>query len=310
MPLSIGVIPPPPPPPAPQIDVVRANWVAPDGTAWELMGPHEQFGWLTTPGIAGWGAAPITIVTDPLARGGVEVRHIRTEPRRITWPLNVYGATHTQFLARYRNLMRAFTQTSRFRRPGVLTVRRPTGQARSIEGYYEDGFGGEGGENAWHANPVLTLFCPDGYWRDTVVERVTRAYGSETATPYLDPYITVSSSQVLGQTTITNSGDVDTWPVWTITGPTTAVTATSNTLDASWTITFNLDAGETITVDTGSVRPTIRGPAGENLSGALDWPDAVLWPLVPGANDVGLLMEGAGEGSVIELAFYRRYETA
>lgn len=318
MPLAVGVgtspvITPPSSPsdfwPVYDPGTIRATWTDPDGIEYELTGPHEAHGWLTTPEISGWGATPITHVTDPLARGGVEMRTVRVEPRRLTWPLHIYGYTNVEWRDRYRRLMKAFTKTTTRRRPGTLTVWYVDGTARAIDAWYEDGFGGEAGENWVFANPVLTLFCPDGYWRDVKATTVRRDYATAAGKPFLNPYFTVSSGRLLGQTTIYNPGDVEGWPLWTIAGPTEGLTAVNNTTGQAFTISHTLIGGEAITIDTSSARPTIRGPSGENLSGALNWPAAELWPLVEGDNDITFTMSTAAPGAYVELTYHPRYES-
>lgn len=317
MPLAIRATAPTTPPVTPgpvsppvDLGTIRATWTDPTGQVWQLTGPHELYGWLTRDQIAGWGAAPVSLVTDPLARGGVSVRHQRREPRRLTWPLHVYGDTHLQFVRRYRALMRAFTLT-KYLGPGVLTVyRSEDSSARQIEAYYEDGFGGETGENWLSANPVLTLLCPDPYWRDVNPQQVSRDYVSSTGRSFLSPYLTVSSSRTLGQSMIANDGDVEAWPSWTITGPATQLTATNTTTGDSFTLTYNLLSGQQATIAVDPTRPMLRGPGGVNLIGSLNWPGAVLWALVPGTNNVDLQLLGSGPGTKVELAYYRRYETA
>ncbi|MER7167026.1 hypothetical protein ABT336_13290 [Micromonospora sp. NPDC000207] len=264
---------------------------------------------MTTQQVAGWGAAPRTFVTDPLARGGVTVRHIRAEPRRITWPLHVYGDTHQEFVGRYRSLMRAFMLTAQMGRPGVLRVSRPDGTAREIEAFCEDGWSGAGGENWVYANPVLTLMCPDGFWRDTEPRAVRREYQSG-GSPFLSPYLTVSPGQVLGATEVVNPGDVDGWPIWTITGPSTLITAANHTTGQQFGLSYNLPAGEAIVVDTSTHRPTVRGPAGQNLVGALNWPGADLWSFTAGVNSVEFTVDGSGAGTSLEVLFFPRYEAA
>jgi hypothetical protein len=314
MPLLVGAgLTPSPHPDNPTVPVwvedagsIYATWTDPLGQQWQLSNTDDHLGYFTTDAIAGWGAVPVEIITDPLSRGGEDVRHIRAEPRRLTWPLHIFGDDHLQFLTRYRNLLRAFTATTHRRTPGVLRVARPDGTAREIEAFYEDGFGGEAGENWLFANPVLTLFCPDGYWRaaePTIIPR-TNAPGR----PYLRRYPQVSSAQVLGAFTATNPGEVDAWPTWTITGPATKVIAVNTDAGGAFTLTHDLPPGETITITTN--RPTVRGPGGRNLTDALDWPGAMLWPLVPGTNQVDVQIHGAGPGSGFTLTFHARFEGA
>lgn len=292
----------------PPVGTMRATWIDPTGVEWDLSSPNGEIGWFTRPGVAGWGAAPVTIVTDPLARGGVSVRHQRDEPSRLTWPVHIWGDTHMEWLTRYRQLMRAFTLTKR-RGAGIMRVARPDGSAREIPCLYEDGFGGEPNENHDFANPVLTLFCPDGFWRDVVPQTVRRSYAAA-PTPYLAPYPTVSSGQVLGATTIDNDGDIEVWPSWQLTGPATQLVATNVTTGKSFTLTHNLLAGEIITIIRTPTRTLVRGPGDVNLIGKLNFPSAVLWSLLPGPNDIDFQVSGSGPGTDILLSYYRRYEGA
>lgn len=307
--VAVPATPPATAPPIPfreDVGTMQATWTDPTGVVWPLTDISPSRGFFTPNAIAGWGAQPYEIVTDPMSRGGESVRYIRAQPARLTWPLHIWGETHTQFVARYRALRRAFLSTVHLSMPGVLTVARPDGTARAIDAYYEDGWGGDAGQNWLSASPVLTLFCPDGAWRDTAQTVVRR--GSSPGVPFADPFMTLSSSQTLGSTQVDNPGDITAWPTWTITGPCTGVTATNSTTGQTFTITYTLSAGETITITTD--RPTVRGPAGQNIVGALNWPTAFLWGLRPGINDIVFNVLGSGSGSAIDLAFYPRYEGA
>lgn len=314
MPLFSGVVAPPTGPddtfirnPAEDVGTITATWIDPLGGQWPLSTTADSIGWFTRPGVAGWGATSYEIVTDPLARGGESVRFVRAQPARLTWPLHVFGDTHLEFVQRLRALKRAFLMTMHRRTPGILRVMRPDGKGREIEAFYEDGWGGQGGHEDWlFADPVLTLFCPDGYWRDIEPISVYNTYG--TLVSYLDPYPTVSESQVLGNTTIANPGDVVAWPVWRIDGPAEQIVATNHSTGEAFTLTHTLMAGEYITITT--QRPTIRDGTGANLAAALNWPSAVLWGLLPGDNSIEYSVTGATTGSRITLNFYARYDGA
>lgn len=298
----------PPPIPRPPLtvepDTIHAEWIAPDGTILALSDP--TLGWFTTRGVGGWGAVPVSRVDDPAPRGGVTVRHIRDEPRSLTWPLHIWGDSGIEFNGRYRHVTDLFTMTESMG-PGILRVARSDGQdaAREILAYYEDGLGGDVGQGWLSANPVLTLFCPNGFWRGVTTETVTRTY--QTGTPYLSPYLTVSSGQVLGESSILNPGETDAWPSWVITGPAEQVTATNRRTGESFTLVYALEPGATITVTTDP--PTVRGPDGQPLSSALNWPDAELWPLKRGVNEVEFAVSGSGPGTTITLSFVARYQT-
>lgn len=294
--------------PASDVGTIQATWIAPDGTQWLLTPPvGVDYGWLTGPGIAGWGAPPVSLTADLHPRGGSRVRFRRAEQRTITWPLLVYGSTHMELTQRRRALTEAFVMTRRLG-PGILRVARPDGTARQISAWYQDGAQGSGGEDWLHTNLVVQLLCEDPWWRDVEPTTVYREHQAST-TPFLNPFPTVANSQVLGATTITNSGGVEAWPTWTITGPATGLTATNNTTGEAFTLTHTLaSSAEKITITTDP--PTVRGPSAEVLTGALNWPGAVLWGLQPGVNNVTFTVSGAAAGTSITLSYYARYETA
>jgi hypothetical protein len=285
---------------------MRATYTDPLGTVWDLSDTSDSRGYFTTQQVGGWGAPVFEIVTDAKPRGGETIRFIRPEPARITWPLHIWGDTHIQFVQRYRDIRRAFLLTAHMNQPGLLRVARPDGSAREAEVWYEEGFKGESGENWVSANPVLTLFVPDGAWRDVNPVVITRNQGSPS--DFFSNFPAVSSSQVLGDTTIFNPGDMAAWPVWTITGPCTTLTATNATTGQTFTLTATLTSGQTATITTD--RPTVRGPAGENLVGQLNWPTAYLWGLAPRDNAITFVVSGGGPASQIQLAFTPRYEGA
>jgi hypothetical protein len=295
--------------PLSDVGTIYATWTDPTGVEWPLTDKTPDRGYHTTRGIAGWGAMPYEIVTDPQARGGETVRHVRQLPARLTWPLNIWGDTHLEFVDRYRALRRAIMMTVHRGQPGRLTVMRSDGSGRFIEAFYEDGWGGESGENWLFANPVVTFYCPDGAWKD--IERVveTRTFGTAgTLVSFLAPFPTFSAGQSGGSPTLTNPGELVAWPEWVITGPASGITGTNVTTGKSFSLVYDLAAGESITVTTD--RPTVRGPAGQNLVNALNWPTAYLWGLEPGDNTVEFSIGGSGIGTTIEISFYPRYEGA
>lgn len=293
-----------------------AVWTDPDGGQWQLSNTLMDHGYFTTREIGGIGAAPYELVTDPLSRGGEEVRFIRSNPRRITWPLHIWGDSHAQFLTRYRNLQRAFTLTSHRGAPGTLTLFRydedgVITEGRQIEAYYEEGFDIAGGQGQSFANPVLTLFCPDGYWRDITPVQLDLSYRQ--GAPFLVPYPTVSPSGISGQYALYNAGEVDAWPLWQIAGPMTSLTATNSSVSGglAFTLGYPLQADETAVVDlTKPNRPMLYNASGDTLSSYLDWPGASLWPLASGENRIDVQMAGAGPTSHITLTFQPRYESA
>lgn len=283
---------------------ITATWIDPTGVEWPLS--DTSAGWFTLPGPAGWDATTYEIVTDPLPRGGEQVRSIRSQPGSITWPLYVWGETHLQFVERRRQIKRAILMTVHRGLAGTLKVERPDATARTIEAFYSAGLEGGEGQGWLFSTDAVTLWCPDGYWRSTEAVEITAQYTE--GEDFLNPFPQVSPALSLGETTITNTGDVAAWPTWTITGPMTALTASNFTTGYEFTLTYPLLAGEQVVITTN--RPTVRGPIGQNLASALNWPNAYLWGLLPGDNSVNFNMSGASVGSSVQLSYYPRFDGA
>lgn len=300
------------PVPLPEIGFATATYTDPTGRVWSLT--DEAAGWFTlADGVSGLGAAPYGLTTDAHPRGGARLRYAQPQPRAIVWPIYVYGETHVEFVGRWRALAAAFTRTLRDG-PGSLEIARPDGTRRRVAVYYQEGFEGRGtkGYGIVSDAAAITLWCEDPYWIDPVAVAVHRETGSLAS--FFEPYPTVSSSQVLGATTVKNPGDVVVWPKWTITGPASLITFTHEGTGEAFTVDPTavghgaLLSGQQVTISTDP--PSVRYQDGSNWVGALDWPSAVLWGLAPGDNPVTFQLDGSGPGSAVDLTFNPRYETA
>lgn len=300
--------------PPPVVDKVlgvgrsSATWFAPDGSIWPLTA--HKLGWFTLQQPEGLGAIPISMKVDANPRGGNRVRHIRKESRIITWPIEVWGRDHLEYVARWRNLLEAFSQTDE-NGPGILELALGDGSQRRIYAYYQDGFDSDL-PYATDGRAVLTLYCERAEWQGfpSVVER--REYAGDPI-DFLAPYPSISSSQLLGDTTLVNPGSVKAWPKWTIKGPATSITATLHTTGESFTldpsnISETFAGGDTITIETDP--PRIRNQDGDVWTGALDWPSAVLWGLPKGEHEVSFTVAGADTTTSIQLEFPPLYRSA
>lgn len=301
---------PPPASPA-EVGYASVTYIDPRGNRWPLTDTREQQ-WTPADGVSGLGAAPYSLTSDQHPRGGARLRHVQPLARTITWPLLVIGDDHASFVARWRELARAFTDTLRLG-PGILEFQRPDGSRRQIEVLYEEGFDVSGAAYSgmtWDT-AVLSLWCEDPYWYNPATLTVHREHS--VGEDYLAPFPSVSSGQVLGATTVTNPGDIVVWPTWTITGPASLITFTH--ADSGDSFVFDptpvhggpLLAGESMTVRTDPVQ--VRYQDGTNWVGGLNFPGAVLWGLEPGDNAVTFQLDGSGPGSAVDLSFNARYET-
>lgn len=243
------------------VGVPSFSWVDPDGVEWPLSNTSESQGWFTIRGPSGWGAAPIEFATDSLPRGGESVRFIQSKSSTIQWPMEIFGATHDQFVRRYRRISRAFTLTTRRNRPGRLVVQRPDGSpARYLEAFYADGLAGEPDQNHLFARPVISLFCPEGKWRSTEPVVALRTFtpttggggGGDPGDPggggtdqvsFFSPFISLTSSRVVGSATLAPAQAEDDVEATDDEGPddVSSLTAITNAGDVeawpSWVVT-------------------------------------------------------------------------
>lgn len=308
------------PVPLPEIGYATAQYTDPTGTVWPLT--DTEAGWFTlAEGVSGLGAVKYELTSDAHPRGGARLRHAQPQPRTIVWPLFVQGQDHMEFLERWRALATAFTRTLRLgpdgtRVPGVLEIARPDGSRRRIEVFYEDGFEGQD-KRGWGRDAdsaVISLWCEDPYWTDPVPQTVHREQGELAS--FFDPFPTISSSQVLGATTVVNPGDTTVWPTWVVTGPASLITFTHGGSGEFFSLNpsapqvghGNLLQGEQVLISTNP--PSVRFENGDNWVGGLNWPTASLWGLAPGDNPVSFVLAGSGPGSAVDLVYNPRYETA
>lgn len=150
---------------------------------------------------------------------------------------------------------------------------------------------------------VVEFYASDPWWYDVSDSSQDFAIGTPATFFPLFP-MRLASSDVFADTTIDNTGDVEAWPVWIITGPATSIVLRNLTTGKLLTIAVPLSAGETVTVDTTRGVKTILTNTGFNAFGLAT---GNLWPLAEGSNSVRLEMSGATAASTISLRWRRRW---
>jgi hypothetical protein len=185
-----------------------SSYIDPHGVVWPMTDASAPY-YALADGVSGLGAAPVTLTTDPLPRGGVRLRHVQPQARTIIWPVHVEGDTHQEFIDLWRAMGRAFTDTLRYG-PGILDIARPDGRRRQIKVRYQDGWDGLGqagtgllGQGRRHPARRGPVLLRPGAGRHRPDLRLSPA--PRTSCPRTRQ---VSNSQVLGDTTLTNPGDV------------------------------------------------------------------------------------------------------
>ena len=274
----------------PDSDVVDLN----DGTDFKLL--FGEFGYLYP---------PITHADErvPLEPGS-RLRQTNVHARTIDIPVLMKGTDRADFLTNMRSFLRKVDPTRgdsviQYSAQGVtrlLTVRYVGG----LEGNYKN----KQAMESWN-KIVLSFKAFDPFWYATssIVNEYTT---SDVATFFPFFPLTLNASQVIANPTIDNEGDVETWPIWTITGPASDINLVNSTTGKILTLTYTLGEAETIVIDTRPDAKTITLQDGTNLFEYLSVTSA-LWSLERGENDISLQMAGATADSAIELVYTPRY---
>lgn len=306
----------------PEPGIFVPEFIAPNGVVLPLNAPGSVLH--STRGVSGLGLAPREIVATDNPEGGTVVEFTRVRERTIIWPVRLYADTHEEFITAWRSVGELLALTESMNKPGLLRITRGfDGSRREIPCYYQSGFEQEAEDAAWlRGGGPLNLYCPQPWWQDVTPQLFEARQG--VPSPYLSPYPTYSAGQVIGETTMTNLGQREAWPSWTIRGPLSQLIATNTTRGESFTLTYPLERGETITISSKPVQ--VRGPGGEQLISAVNrLTGGVLWrlnPRVPGvfsgenkivfaaSGAAGESAPGAKDETLIRLEITQFYETA
>jgi hypothetical protein len=195
------------------------------------------------------------------------------------------------------------------RGPVTLTVAHDDGTRRRIDGLLSAPFGQslEMAEGSLWRRVGVKLRCGDPFWAADQQTRTFRLGG--TPPPFLSPSflpVRLAESQITGALVVTNPGDADAYPVWTLTGP--CDDAAISLEGTSWTVPAGLGDGQTLVVD------TRRGVQSVTLDATPAWgalgPGAQLGALAPGDNDVTVTVTGATDDTVLDVAWAERWLTA
>lgn len=292
---------------------LTVTYIDPDGGTWAWSAPDSRCRVLSVTGIGG----PPTAYTDSALAGGASLPQSYTAAKRsIVVGLHVYDdASQAGLLDLLDQLTFAlWTERAGVPAPGRIVFARPDGRARQIEVFCTSGIeqtDTEESRDAYQRDTGYVLTFESGLdplFSDTdpIGPLVFQAPPNVGGIPPLLPVV-LTPSNTLGETTITNSGNGDAYPIWTIYGPGTP-TLSNLTTGRAFSLATALGVGEVVTIDT---RPA-RQSAVDGL-GADRWGDLVktsprdLWTLVPGKNKLNLEIADAVEGSKIEMRYHRRW---
>jgi hypothetical protein len=284
----------------------QLQWVAADGTTINLT--DRSSGYRVLDRTTGLTSPSYELSTSRYAGiDGAALAAMSALPRDITLAMLVEGADRATFRARVAQLVHAMRPKAGL---GQLVATDELGRVRRISCYYKGGLEGteQRGEKSadrwWKAS--VQLWAPSPWFNgDTQVID----FGLGAPTPFFPIFpLVLSPSNVQGQLTVDLTvADGPSYPVWTVTGPGSALTLTNLTTGGVIQVNAAIGDGQTMIIDTRQGFQSVRRGDGTNLMGALA-SDPTMWPLADGVvNQVSALLTGANASSRIRGSYAPQY---
>lgn len=281
------------------------SWYDATATEWPLNGDAYLF--LDNPGRKGFKGLPpyqAAVLDTPLVDGDV-VRFVLANARGLEVHLLVKGSNATDYEAVRSALQSAMNPKLG---DGRFRCTRADGTQREIFCRYDSGFEGDeswGAASAIHQEYLLKFMAHDPYFYDVLATTLTFSSAVPSNFFPIMP-LKLSGASIGSGFSIFNGGDVESYPVFTISGPGTNPTLTNTTTGKSIAATITLTAGQSLIIDTQA--KTVKREDGSNQFSVLSFGSA-LWTLATGQNAITLSMSGTGAGSQIQVSYKQRYNS-
>lgn len=287
------------------------SWIDPTGVETLLNG--ETF-YDCMIGRQGFFNVPLDLIDQevPLEPGSRE-KYIQIHASDPRLPLLVSAESESDLAMARRALVRAMNP---MRGLGTLRFIAADGVTRELACRVVDGLRGDESDNArgpgWFVAGLI-FRAADPFWYDA--SDLTLSVSPSTPTDFMEVGtaflpLHLSHSAAAGTFSIDNDGDVEAWPVWTITGPGDTIVLTNNTTGEAITLSNNgglsLSGGQTLTIDTRPGAKTLLRDDGSSKFSYLS-DTSSLWALQPGNNDISLSMGSTTGASELRLAYKRRW---
>jgi hypothetical protein len=284
------------------------QWIDPDGTAYTIS--PRQADIQTLMDIKGRFMPPVDFIEDDVPQQpGSRLRDTRIRPREVDLAVLLKGSTASELRANYRAWLHRLNST---RGDGRLRITAPDGSQRELICRYSTGMQGSETPDTtgvYWQKALFVLRAVDPFWYS--VSPTVASYAPGTPAPFFPFFpLRLATAGVFAVASIDNGGDVETWPVWIISGPCTSLTLTNQTTGKVLALTATLLAGETVTIDTRPAHKTVVktavGGATSNLFSSLSNTSA-LWELIRGVNSIKVEMTDTTAESLAQVSYYERY---
>lgn len=266
---------------------------------------NNESDYVLTDGLSGIGIPDTQVRFADSASDGALWRFSKRGIREVDLPLIIFGASRSSLesnLIRLSNLLQD--------RKGATKLRASYSNGEVWE--LHDGHYVTGAQTSLSANGaadwtrwVITMQFANPFWIRQRSEAFSLGTGGSNRSliPTLAE-MAIVGSQVIGDITVENVGDVDAYPVWKIRGPVDSVTITSEE-----GLSFSYDAviplGSEITIDT--ARGTVTDESGVNKYSNLA-PSPKLFTLPAGTSEVSIEAVGSDQDTLVSLNYQPRKE--
>lgn len=242
----------------------------------------------------------------PLSHGSVYQRS-SARPRPLQFAVAAYSAAGR---ATVRTALGTLaSQTNPDLGMGFLRHTNEAGIQRDIYCVYESGLEtpeGQGGTK--HERVVFTFRAFDPFWYDVIPYSNSYTIDSEAA-PFL-PILPVelADSTVFAGDSVSNDGDIEAWPVWTIDGPGVNLIIQDATNGVALELSYDIGVGGQVTIDTRPeslaplTRKSVTNQDGVNLYEYMT-ADSALFPIERGITTMQFYLDGATADSAIAWQF-------
>lgn len=243
---------PPLPPPAPVQAWGRmsSTWTGWDGSEWDLTNPHKSPVFLKQDGTEGMHMpSHVAWTSSSPAVHGQTFRGYSVQPREAFWPIFLYSDKGSR---EWLEIDAAFWRTLQPGKHGRWSVTTPYGGTRTLHVRSADNGGfaytADPMRRGWVSYPVA-LIADDPFWYG---EPVRQAWSEGESVDFFGgagkaPLFHISSASQFTEARISNAGDVEAWPVWTVKGPGSGITLGVGGRQIDWSGT--LTAGDILVVD-------------------------------------------------------------
>jgi phage-related protein len=284
----------------------KIYWVEPNGTIRDLMDiPNLAM----TLGRTGAFMPPIMASEDRIPfQYGTRTRYLTLDARDIDIPLYMSASDEDELRIKMRELL---SWLNPLKGIGKIRVIRPDSTQRELFCHYSQGLQMVETQELMSPtdiNFIASFRATDPLWYD--VDPNTYTFGVTSGAVNFFPMLPLhlsASGFFSTPTPIGNDGDVESWPIWTITGPGSGIVITNLETSEVMDLTgLTLLSGEYVTIDSREGVRTVVKNNGMNLYSYLT-PNSTIWPLYVGNNTVRVDMSGTSTDSHVVITYYQRY---